>query len=273
MRIALQTQEGDIKDCLDDLKKAIAGLSSSSGSRASPASSVSSGGGVQQMRLCNQLGSRARNLLESMQLELRTVKDESIRNGYENNLQEFRGELRKLQTELEFRRKEISSQRDSRKKQSLLAGGQGGFGQSAAERLSDIRIEMDTGDGQQQMQAQNRAVALGDQLQDRTEESLKRILRMANDAEVVGQKALQEMHAQENRMGRVHEDMDDVHATLARTKNVVAGLMRGAASDKCVQILCAFIVLVILLCIILAAVGADQGRMNVPDEVRSEGNG
>ena len=45
--------------------------------------------------------------------------------------------------------------------------------------------------------------------------------------------------------------------------------MRGAASDKCVQILCAFIVLVLLLCVVLAAIGADQGRMNVPDEVRS----
>ena len=39
---------------------------------------------------------------------------------------------------------------------------------------------------------------------------------MANEAETIGEKALQEMHAQENRMGRLHEDMDEVHATLAR---------------------------------------------------------
>ncbi|CAD7931884.1 unnamed protein product [Amoebophrya sp. A120] len=262
-KLALQNQEQGIKDALEDLKKAIQqlqgqgpsgggglfGSSSSSSSSKNPnVEQEKSRQAAAQIRVCNQLVSRCRNLLEALQLELRACKDEVIRGGYEQTLSDFRSELKKQQTELEFRKKEIQRSTNQQKSKNLL-GKYENMEQVDQRRLDDVRAEFDpenpqmnsAGSSQFQLQQQsNRAIQLGDKLQDRTEESLKRILRMAADAEQIGTRSLQTMHAHEERMGRTMQEMDDVQNTLQRTRHVVSGLMRGAASDKCVQMLCAF---------------------------------
>ena len=63
-----------------------------------------------------------------------------MRQGYEKIAADFRADMRKLQMELEFRKKEIEQQKDASKKKDLLKGG--GFGASAAERMEDIRLAM-----------------------------------------------------------------------------------------------------------------------------------
>jgi len=67
----------------------------------------------------------------------------------------------------------------------------------------------------------------------------------------------------------MHQDMDDIQGNLQRSKKIIAQIARGAASDRCVQILCCVIVVAIILCVILAMTGKDQGRTNMPDEVRN----
>eukprot|EP00392_Amoebophrya_sp_AT5.2_P006368 g6380.t1 len=236
-KIALQNQENDIREALADLKAQIRRLD----------------GSTAALRQANQLVSRTRNLLEALGLDLRSCRDETTKAGYEKLLADFRQELRKSQTELDFRRKELQRSRQSKKHQSDQNALFGNYDRNGDQRnIDDIEAQFEGGGqsgpgGQMQTQKQQRAIQLGDQLQDKTEQSLKRILRMANEAETVGAKSLQTMHEHEERIGRLSEDMDEVHATLARTKVVVAGLLRGAASDKCVQMLCAIITLAILI--------------------------
>ena len=114
-------------------------------------------------------------------------------------------------------------------------------------------------------------IQVGDRLQDNTEASLKRTLRMATEAEGIGTAVLGRLAEQEEKMNRMHEDMDDVQANLQRSKRVLGQLARGAASDRCVQLLCFFITLAVLACIVMAAMGYDEGKFNLPDEVRRGG--
>jgi len=208
---ALQMQENDIKDGIDDLRKDLDNLSSTKykGNQREQ---------VQLVRTCNQGIQKINNLIDMLQAELRNAPNE-IRMGHEANLQDFRHELRKLQTDFDWKKTEIQQKRQqdgkvssANAKNQLLQGAN--MLDSDNRRLDQVKIALGPGgnDGsgglgmgdhnddammeQTQQQRVQGAIAIGDRLQDNTDASLKRILRMAADAETIGAKALNEMHAQ-----------------------------------------------------------------------------
>ena len=66
----------------------------------------------------------------------------------------------------------------------------------------------------------------------------------------------------------MHDDMDDIQTGIQRSKAVISQIARGAASDRCVQILCGFITLSLCALLLFAAMGYDDGQLLVPREVR-----
>ena len=276
---SLQLQEASLEDTFDDIEKQLKELSSSSSLPKKKSSESSDQLGKKQKRMlrdAQQLLSRCRSQIDGFQLEVRQVSDESLRNAYMGKVNEGRMRLRKFQGELDWRRQEIQAAHQSAArnegKSALFGGGSGGVGGIGGDGDHDAEMGGVRGAelGDVQMQQQPRAIAMGDRLQDKTEESLRRTLRMAHEAEAVGAKTLENMYSQEERMGRLHEDMDTIHDNLQRSKKLLGQLARGAASDRCVQILCAMITLALIIMIVLVATGADDGKLNAPDEVKGD---
>ena len=195
---------------------------------------------------------------------------------------EWKQELSAREQDLDSRRSELlnskSSPRGGSKKQppDVLSRDQnrrvllGLARPSDNDTLDAEQLDVDFGGGEDQVVAreQRKAIALGDQLQDKTEASLKRIQKMAAEAETLGATALHQMQAQEERLNAFNEDLDEIDSDLRRARQVIGQLAKGAAGDRCVQLLCVFISLALLLCLVLAMIGGDGGEMNVPDEVR-----
>ena len=64
---------------------------------------------------------------------------------------------------------------------------------------------------------------------------------------------------------------DDIQTGIQRSKAVISQIARGAASDRCVQILCGFITVALCGIFLMAAMGYDEGQLLVPREIRGRG--
>ncbi|CAE8696364.1 unnamed protein product, partial [Polarella glacialis] len=115
------------------------------------------------------------------------------------------------------------------------------------------------------------AVVAADTTQRASRDSLNRSLGMVLQAEQVGISTLQTMNEQDEQLGRIGEDVEDIKANIQRSKKLVGQIARSAASDRCIQMICVLITVAVMVMIALAATGNDGGELNVPDPVRQGG--
>ncbi|KAH0473733.1 MAG: uncharacterized protein KVP18_005056 [Porospora cf. gigantea A] len=94
-------------------------------------------------------------------------------------------------------------------------------------------------------QAIETMVQAGDQMQEETQAAVDRMRNMALEAEDIGNATAIQLDQQMDQMGRVGEDIDEVHQNVKSAARTVKKMMGGACRDQCV---------IILLCLNVAAI-------------------
>ncbi|KAF4716365.1 hypothetical protein FOZ63_023312 [Perkinsus olseni] len=109
-----------------------------------------------------------------------------------------------------------------------------------------------------QVQTSAQAVELGHAIVNQSVDSVSRTKAIANEAEEIGRGTLNEMHKQEGKAEMILEHFDVIESNLKRSRNVMKQIARGAANDRCVQVLCVFIFIAIVVIIVLDTTGGDR---------------
>eukprot|EP00933_Yihiella_yeosuensis_P039933 TRINITY_DN34104_c0_g1_i1.p1 TRINITY_DN34104_c0_g1~~TRINITY_DN34104_c0_g1_i1.p1 ORF type:complete len:240 (+),score=49.38 TRINITY_DN34104_c0_g1_i1:98-817(+) len=204
---------------------------------------------MKQISDAERVAQRVKNSIESYKLELRVLpkEEQMIHMG---KLREFEEALKQCRTQIDWKRLDVE----------------------AANRPSggDCPSQPDCEGGPMTLE---QAVATAEKTQEQSKASLNRSLGMVLQAEQVGISSLEQMHAQEEQLNRIGEDVEDIKANIARSKKLVGQIARSAAGDRCIQMLCVLIAIAIMVMISLAATGHDGGDLNVPDPVRQQGSG
>ncbi|KAF4659608.1 hypothetical protein FOL47_007506 [Perkinsus chesapeaki] len=84
---------------------------------------------------------------------------------------------------------------------------------------------------------------------------------IARETEEIGRNTLREMHQQQGKAEKIVEHFDSIESNLQRARSVVKQIARGAANDRCVQVLCFFIGIATLVIIILKATGGSDNLL------------
>eukprot|EP00922_Rhytidocystis_sp_ex-Travisia-forbesii_P057759 GHVS01085487.1.p1 GENE.GHVS01085487.1~~GHVS01085487.1.p1 ORF type:complete len:224 (+),score=31.71 GHVS01085487.1:68-739(+) len=177
----------------------------------------------------NRITQQVRTAKEAYVLELRGVPVEDAR-VFRAELGEKMDQFKNLLTEYEWKKTEIS-------REQLV--GQG-------ETVNEADIDVDDMDRQQ-------IVAYGDEVQDQTLESIKRMKRVVGETEQIGHEVVQRLDEQTEQMARIHENMNDVEYNIKRAQNTMRSIARNAASDRCVQVVCCLVALLLIVVIALVA--------------------
>mmetsp|Transcript_68474 Transcript_68474/g.164434 ORF Transcript_68474/g.164434 Transcript_68474/m.164434 type:complete len:240 (+) Transcript_68474:112-831(+) len=191
---------------------------------------------------------KAQHALDSYRVELRSLP-KTEQDAHKQRLKKLEDGLRTGRGELNWKRTQARNQAA----QSLLEAQapQGGIDEEAGLTLEQVRAEAEG-------------------IQDASKQSLARTMKTALEAERVGIATLEKMHAQEEQLDGIKEELEDVRANLKRSKKLLSQIARNAAGDRCVQLLCLGLVAAVIICMILAATGMDGGKLNAPsaDEIR-----
>eukprot|EP00922_Rhytidocystis_sp_ex-Travisia-forbesii_P057760 GHVS01085488.1.p1 GENE.GHVS01085488.1~~GHVS01085488.1.p1 ORF type:complete len:227 (+),score=32.75 GHVS01085488.1:215-895(+) len=176
-----------------------------------------------------RISQHIRTAKEAYILEIRDVPVEDAR-VFRAELDEKMNQFKSLLTEYEWKKTEISREQ--------LVGN--------AETVDEADIDVDEMDRLQ-------IVAYGDEVQDKTLESIQRMKRVVGETEQIGHEVVQRLDDQTEQMARVHENMNDVEYNLKRAQKTMKSIARNAASDRCVQVVCILVVLLLIVVIALVA--------------------
>mmetsp|Transcript_67968 Transcript_67968/g.141925 ORF Transcript_67968/g.141925 Transcript_67968/m.141925 type:complete len:243 (+) Transcript_67968:204-932(+) len=238
----LDSQAAAAERALEELQKAV-----QPGSKGSADKTVAAK--QQRIASCEKLAQRVKNALDSYKLETRTLSPaEQV--PHQHRIRSLEEGLKQAKTQIEWKRLDTEA--------AAAHPSSGGSGPQAPD------VEA----GPMSLQE---AVESADRTQDESQASLARSMNMVLRAEEVGIATLTKMHEQEEQMARIAEDVEDVKANIARSKKLVSQIARGAARDRCIQLLCAMITIAIMVMIALAVTGNDDGALNVPEGVRQVG--
>mmetsp|Transcript_90820 Transcript_90820/g.234521 ORF Transcript_90820/g.234521 Transcript_90820/m.234521 type:complete len:281 (+) Transcript_90820:1-843(+) len=204
-----------------------------------------------QITACERLIPGVKNCLESYRLELRSLQQEQ-QGEHNERLRRLEEGLKQCKTQIEWKRLDADAIASAAAGSSSAGGATEGAGEGGVMSL-------------------DQAVVAAEETQKAGAQSLQRSLGMALNAEKVGIATLETMHAQEEQMSRIAEDVEDIKANLVRSRKLVGQLARGAAKDRCIQMLCALITIAVLIMVVLAMTGRDGGSLNMPDQVRQVG--
>eukprot|EP00922_Rhytidocystis_sp_ex-Travisia-forbesii_P057758 GHVS01085486.1.p2 GENE.GHVS01085486.1~~GHVS01085486.1.p2 ORF type:complete len:229 (+),score=37.93 GHVS01085486.1:215-901(+) len=183
----------------------------------------------QRFNEIGRISQQVRTAKEAYILELRGVPVEDAR-VFKTELDEKMSQFKNLLTEYEWKKTEISREQ--------LVG--------IAETVNDTNIDVDEMDRQQ-------IVVYGDEVQDKTLESIHRMKRVVGETEQIGHEVVHRLDDQTEQMGRIHEKMNDVEYNLKRAQKTMKSIARNAASDRCVQVVCCLVVVLLIVVIALFA--------------------
>lgn len=245
----IDAQAGSAENALSELQAAL----KSRDSRTKSSAAVES---QRNIANCERLAQRVKNALESYRLELRALPQPQQAE-HQHRLRGLEEGLKQARAQIDWKRldaEHAASASAASASASASAGAGGGEAEGGAMSLEQ-------------------AVVAADKIQNESQASVARSLGMVLQAEQVGISTLEKMHEQDEQMARIGEDVEDIKANIARSRKLVGQIARGAARDRCIQMLFALIVIAIMIMIALALTGNDGGELNVPDPVRQVGRG
>lgn len=200
---------------------------------------------LKQISNCERLAKHMKDKIESYRLEVRALPKEEQGEHFKQ-LRNFEEGLKNCRAQIDWKR--LDSERAPENGSAIASAA------LAEETDGPLTAEQ--------------ALAMADETQNKSHASVARSKKMVLEAEQVGIATLDKMYAQEEQLGRIAEEVEDIKANIARSKKLVSQIARSAAGDRCIQILCLLITIAILVMITLAATGRDGGELNVPTQVR-----
>lgn len=198
---------------------------------------------VKQIAASERLAQRLKNAINSYRLEMRSLPLEE-QAGHVSKIAMFEEGLKQCRAQIDWKRLDAESH-------------------TAGASKSFANPDMD--DGPVTME---QAVAIAERTQGESAASLGRSMGMVLQAEQVGIAALERMHAQEEQLNRIGEDVEDIKANIARSRKLLGQIARSAAGDRCIQMLCVLITICVMVMISLAIAGKNGTSLNVTDSIK-----
>eukprot|EP00917_Polyrhabdina_sp_WS-2016_P013457 GHVP01029569.1.p1 GENE.GHVP01029569.1~~GHVP01029569.1.p1 ORF type:complete len:217 (+),score=39.87 GHVP01029569.1:842-1492(+) len=173
---------------------------------------------------CVAIISQLKTIKESFSLELRSV-DQEYKHSYEEAMRDHIRTFKHLLREFESKKHELDR--------------------------SAIVAEAQQEDSNPYFMNSQQLAQEGDNIQDKTQESIDRMKAMVHEAEDIGVATTQKMDQQIEQMQRVQGNLDDVDYNLQRARGTVGKIAKDAASDRCIQILCVAIWICLIIVLVL----------------------
>ena len=145
-------------------------------------------------------------------------------------------------------KKAYSSQLQQRKE--LMEGKKSGSMMSVGPSVEEIRA-MQTSE----------MIELGRKNIDETDEALLRSERLVNDTIAIGAQTAETLQTQGNQLVKISNDLDEIHFSMQKAKQVIRDIARGLATDKCIMFFLLLVVIGIIVIVVLKITGV--GNVNV----------
>ena len=97
---------------------------------------------------------------------------------------------------------------------------------------------------------------LGKKNMKETDTSLMRSERLVNDTVAIGAQTAETLQIQGKKLGQISTDLDDIHFSMRKARQVIRDIARGLATDKCIMFFLLLVVVGILVIVILKVTGA-----------------
>eukprot|EP01066_Platyproteum_vivax_P020964 Platyproteum_vivax@DN8917_c0_g1_i1.p1 len=179
---------------------------------------------------CMSIIQQLRTAREAYMLELRSVSEEELP-AHQSALNERMNVFKQLLQEYEFKKSEIN-------KEELTAENAGVINEYSNPDQMD----------QQQL------INYGDHVQDKTQDSINRMAKMTNAAEIVGNETNLQIAGQIEQMTAIEMNVQEIRSDVKRAKTLATQIARNAAGDRCIQILLALVIFAAAGCVAFALI-------------------
>lgn len=104
-------------------------------------------------------------------------------------------------------------------------------------------------------------IELGHKNIQETDEALLRSERLVNDTIAIGAQTAETLQTQGNQLVKISNDLDEIHFSMKKAKQVIRDIARGIATDKCIMFFLLLVVVGIIVIVVLKITGV--GDVNV----------
>lgn len=107
----------------------------------------------------------------------------------------------------------------------------------------------------------NDMIELGRKNIQETDESLLRSERVVNDTIAIGAQTAETLQTQGNQLNKISNDLDEIHFSMKKARQVIRDLARRLATDRCIMFVLLLVVIGIVVIVVLKITGV--GDVNV----------
>lgn len=90
-----------------------------------------------------------------------------------------------------------------------------------------------------------------------TNKSLARSARLVNDTIAIGAQTAETLQIQGKQLEKISDDLDEIHFSMKKARQVIRDMARGLATDKCIMAFLLLVVIGIIVVIVLKIAGVD----------------
>ena len=94
-----------------------------------------------------------------------------------------------------------------------------------------------------------------------TDESLLRSERLVNDTIAIGAQTAETLQGQGNQLAKISEDLDEIHFSNQKARQVIKDITRGLATDRCIQFFLLLVVIAIVVLVVLKITGVGNVKI------------
>ena len=88
-----------------------------------------------------------------------------------------------------------------------------------------------------------------------TDDSLMRSERIVNDTIGIGAQTAETLQTQGGQLAKISNDLDEIHFSMKKARQVIRDLARGLATDKCIMFFLLLVVIGIIIIVVFKITG------------------
>lgn len=181
--------------------------------------------------------------MKSINSEIETLNDDKQEARFRDEYAKLKEEQKKLQAE--FRQKKSELNQMDHKDITI---------ELREKNLNELNVQ--------------EAFDRGDKVLKDSDQIINNVGNMVNEANENAIKIQQELHKQNEKLGNIQGDLNEIDESLKRSNKTMRQILVGLATDKFILCMIVVIVIIIITIIIVGAVGGDPDRkFNVPHDL------
>lgn len=104
-------------------------------------------------------------------------------------------------------------------------------------------------------------IELGRKNLQETDESLLRSERVVNDTIAIGAQTAETLQTQGGQLSKISHDLDEIHFSMKKARQVIRDLARGLATDRCIMFFLLLVVIGIVVIVVLKVTGVGNVKV------------